>query len=157
MLYRKGQDGLLLRCVGPDEYYQLMSLVHEGIRGAHQSGIKMRWLIRRHECYWPTILKDCIRYAKGCKACQRHGPIQRAPAAELHPIIKPWPFRGWAFKSSPSSTETDRGSERKESKGVTVGFRKRKDPPSIPFLPQGKTSDFQYFLSVKRFEIGGNL
>ncbi|GKU99855.1 hypothetical protein SLEP1_g12638 [Rubroshorea leprosula] len=59
--------------------------------------IKMRWLIRRHGFFWPSILKDCINYAKGCRACQLHGPLQRAPASELHPIVKPWPFRGWAI------------------------------------------------------------
>lgn len=57
----------------------------------------MRWLIHRHGYYWPTITTDCFQYAKGCEACQRHGPVQRVPGEELHPIIKPWPFRGWAM------------------------------------------------------------
>lgn len=39
----------------------------------------------------------CVQYAKGFLACQKHGPIQRAPAREMTPIIKPWPFRGWAI------------------------------------------------------------
>ncbi|GKV33403.1 hypothetical protein SLEP1_g41922 [Rubroshorea leprosula] len=43
VLYRRGHDELLLRCLGPDEY------------------------------------------------------CQRVPASELHPIVKPWPFRGWAI------------------------------------------------------------
>ncbi|GKV39526.1 hypothetical protein SLEP1_g47284 [Rubroshorea leprosula] len=97
VLYRRGHDELLLRCLGPDEYCQIMSDVHNGICGAHQAGIKMRWLIRRHGFFWPSILKDCISYAKGCKACQIHGPLQRVPASELHPIVKPWPFRGWVI------------------------------------------------------------
>ncbi|GKV29593.1 hypothetical protein SLEP1_g38503 [Rubroshorea leprosula] len=58
-----------------DEYCQIMSYVHNGIYGAHQVGIKMRWLIRKHGFFWPSILKDCISYAKGCKACQIHGPL----------------------------------------------------------------------------------
>ncbi|GKV12333.1 hypothetical protein SLEP1_g23490 [Rubroshorea leprosula] len=97
VLYKRGHDELLLRCLGPDEYCQIMSDVHNGICGAHQAGIKMRWLIRRHGFFWPSILKDCISYAKGCKACQIHGPLQRVPASKLHPIVKPWPFRGWAI------------------------------------------------------------
>ncbi|XP_043710581.1 uncharacterized protein LOC122659543 [Telopea speciosissima] len=40
---------------------------------------------------------DCIRYAKGCQACQRHTPMQGVPTTQLHPIAKPWPFRGWAL------------------------------------------------------------
>ncbi|XP_050875885.1 uncharacterized protein LOC127079541 [Lathyrus oleraceus] len=43
------------------------------------------------------MLKDCIEFAKGCQECQIHAGIQHAPASELHAIIKPWPFRGWAL------------------------------------------------------------
>jgi hypothetical protein len=43
------------------------------------------------------MLKDCIEFAKGCQECQRHAGIQHVPASELHSIIKPWPFRGWAL------------------------------------------------------------
>ncbi|GKU90944.1 hypothetical protein SLEP1_g4883 [Rubroshorea leprosula] len=64
VLYRRGHDELLLHCLGPDEYCQIMSDVHNGICGAHQAGIKMRWLIRKHGFFWPSILKDCISYAK---------------------------------------------------------------------------------------------
>ncbi|XP_039688612.1 uncharacterized protein [Medicago truncatula] len=42
------------------------------------------------------MLKDCIEFAKGCQGCQKYVEIQRVPASELHAIIKPWPFRGWA-------------------------------------------------------------
>ncbi|XP_058767814.1 uncharacterized protein LOC131641523 [Vicia villosa] len=41
--------------------------------------------------------KDCIEFAKGCQECQMHGGIQHVPASELHAIVKPWPFRGWAL------------------------------------------------------------
>lgn len=48
----------------------------------------MRWLIRRHGHYWPTILSYFKKYAKGCQACQKHGPVQHVPASELPPILK---------------------------------------------------------------------
>ncbi|CAL9026185.1 unnamed protein product [Prunus brigantina] len=95
-LYRKGSDGLLLLCPSAKDIKVIMTESHNGICGAHQSGIKMTWLIRRHGYYWPTILKNCIEYAKGCIKCQIYGPIQRVPAKALHPVTKPWPFRGWA-------------------------------------------------------------
>ncbi|GKV39170.1 hypothetical protein SLEP1_g46978 [Rubroshorea leprosula] len=97
VLYKRGHDELLLRCLGPDESFQMLSDVHDGICGAHHAGIKMRWLIRKHGFFWPSVLKDCIAYAKGCKSCQIHGPFQRVPASELNSIVKPWPFRGWAI------------------------------------------------------------
>ncbi|XP_070672451.1 uncharacterized protein [Malus domestica] len=62
-LYRKGEDGLLLLCLGPQESARAITEVHEGVCGAHQSGRKMRWLLRRHGYFWPRILKDCIEFA----------------------------------------------------------------------------------------------
>ena len=62
-LYRKGEDVLLLLCLGPQEATQAVVEVHEGIYGAHQSGRKMRWLLRRHMYFWPSVLKDCIEFA----------------------------------------------------------------------------------------------
>jgi len=43
------------------------------------------------------MLKDCIEFAKGCQVFRKHAGIQHVPANELHSIIKPWLFRGWAL------------------------------------------------------------
>jgi len=83
--------------LGDDEAKSLMVAIHEGVCGAHQSAFKMKLMIRRNGYYWPTILVDCFKYFKGCQGCQRFGNIQRAPASAMNPIIKPWPFRGWAI------------------------------------------------------------
>ena len=40
------------------------------------------------------MLSDYFKYYKGCEECQRFGDLQLVPAALMHPIIKPWPFRG---------------------------------------------------------------
>ncbi|CAL9017938.1 unnamed protein product, partial [Prunus brigantina] len=68
-LVRKSKDEVLLRCLGKKEYMKVMGETHEGICGAHQ----------------------------GCESCQRHGPIQQAPSVPMNPVVKPWPFRGWAM------------------------------------------------------------
>ena len=44
-LFKRGADGILLKCLSTKETIQVMVEVHEGICGAHQSGIKMKWLI----------------------------------------------------------------------------------------------------------------
>ncbi|XP_058725923.1 uncharacterized protein LOC131597233 [Vicia villosa] len=44
-----------------------------------------------------AISNDCIEFAKGFQVCQMHGGIQHVPTSELHAIVKPWPFRGWAL------------------------------------------------------------
>jgi hypothetical protein len=47
--------------------------------------------------YWPSMLRDCFKYYQGCEACQKFGKIQVVLASMLHPIVKPWPFRGWGL------------------------------------------------------------
>ena len=96
-LYYHTIDGVLLKCLSEDESKSLMGEIHEGVCGGHQSAFKMKWMIRRNRYYWPTILEDCFKYFKGCQGCQKFDNIQRAPASAMNPIIKPWPFRGWAI------------------------------------------------------------
>jgi len=96
-LYYRTIDGILLKCLGDDEAKSLMGEIHEGVCGAYQSAFKIKWMIRRNGYYWPTILKDCFKYFKGCQGCQKFGNIQRAPTSAMNPIIKPWPFWGWAI------------------------------------------------------------
>jgi hypothetical protein len=71
--------------------------VHDGICGAHQSTYKMNWLLWRAGFYWPTMMDDCVKYQKGCEACQRFGNIQLAPVGVMNSIVKSWPFRGWGL------------------------------------------------------------
>jgi len=96
-LFKKTQEGVLLKCLGETYAYLAVSNTHSGACGTHQAGHKMKWLLFRQGVYWPTMLKDCIEFVKGCQGCQKHAGIQRVPASELHSIVKPWPFRGWAL------------------------------------------------------------
>jgi hypothetical protein len=93
-LYRWTNEGLLLRCLDEEATRVAMGEVHEGLCGTHQSAEKMIWILKRLGVYWLTMLEDCVRYKKGCEACQKFGEIQSVPASELCPIIKLWPFRG---------------------------------------------------------------
>ncbi|XP_045795462.1 uncharacterized protein LOC123889969 [Trifolium pratense] len=119
-LFKKTLEGVLLKCLSENEAYIAISDVHSGACGSHQSGHKMKWLLIRQGMYWPSMLKDCIDFAKGCQECQKHAGIQHVPASELHSIIKPWPFRGWALDligeikptsfGIPETITTDQGS-----------------------------------------------
>jgi len=62
-------DGVLLKCLSDDESKSLLGEIHGGVCGAHQLAFKMKWMIRRNEYYWPTILEDCFKYFKGCQGC----------------------------------------------------------------------------------------
>ncbi|KAL0405691.1 UNVERIFIED_CONTAM: hypothetical protein Slati_3883000 [Sesamum latifolium] len=66
-LYRRSFEGIFLRCLSDDEKDQAMEEAHSGVCGAHQSGPKLHFRIKRMGYYWPTMVKDCIDYAKRCQ------------------------------------------------------------------------------------------
>jgi hypothetical protein len=111
-LFKKTPEGVLLKCLSETEAYLAIANVHSGSCGAHQAGHKMKWLLFRQGLYWPSMLKDCIEYAKSCQEYQKHASIQHVPANELHSIVKPWPFRGWALdligEIKPASSKNQR-------------------------------------------------
>ncbi|KAM1184237.1 hypothetical protein ACFX15_013225 [Malus domestica] len=152
-LYRKGEDGLLLLCLGPQESARAIAEVHEGVCGAHQSGRKMRWLLRRHGYFWPKILKDCIEFARGCVQCQIHGPIQRVPAESLHSVIKPWPFRGWAMDVIGKITPTSGAAKHAWIIVATDYFTKWVEAKSYAELTSKEVCDFVEEHIVTRFGV----
>jgi hypothetical protein len=89
-LYHRTIYTLLLRSLGSDQSKIALGEVHEGICGTHQSTHQMKWLHRRAGFYWPTMLNGCFWYYQGYESCQKIEDVQLAPAAMLHPIIKPW-------------------------------------------------------------------
>jgi hypothetical protein len=151
-LYYRTIDGVLLKCLGEEEAKILMGEIHEGVCGAHQSTFKMKWMIRNNNYYWPMILADCFKYYKGCQECQKFGCIQRVPASAMNPIVKPWPFRGWAIdligQIYPSSS--------KGHKFVLVAtyyFTKLVEAISIKTMTTGNMIDFVNEHIVYRFGI----
>jgi transposase InsO family protein len=105
-------DGVLLKCLSEEEAKVAMGAVHGGMCETHESTHKMRWALRRIEVYWPTMINNCFEYYRGCEACQKFGRRQVVPTSMMHPIIKPWPFRGWGLdfigEMHPSSTKGHR-------------------------------------------------
>ncbi|XP_027151163.1 uncharacterized protein LOC113751373 [Coffea eugenioides] len=96
-LYRKSFDGVFLRYLGEDEAMQAMEEAHSGVCGAHQSGPKLHFRIKRMGYYWPTMVKDCIDFARRCQTCQFHGNFIRQPPEPLHPTVASWPFDAWGL------------------------------------------------------------
>jgi hypothetical protein len=95
--YLQTADGFLLKCLDSNQAKLAMGEVHEGIGGTHQSAPRMKWLLQRGGFYWPTMIASCSRYYKGFEECQKFGNIQLVSTAMMHPIIKPWSFRGWGL------------------------------------------------------------
>ncbi|XP_060177701.1 uncharacterized protein LOC132607626 [Lycium barbarum] len=63
-LYRRSFEGVLLRCLGEDEAVQALQEAHSGLCGSHQFGPKLHFHIKRMGYYWPTMMKDCLDYAR---------------------------------------------------------------------------------------------
>jgi hypothetical protein len=66
-LYYKSMDGVLLQCLGQEEAKTMMSEVHDGLCGAHQSAYQMKWVIRKIGYYLPTMLEDCFNITRDVK------------------------------------------------------------------------------------------
>ncbi|XP_031127436.1 uncharacterized protein LOC116029524 [Ipomoea triloba] len=52
-LYRRSFEGVWLRCLGEEEALQAMQEAHSGVCGAHQSGPKLHFHIKRMVASWP--------------------------------------------------------------------------------------------------------
>jgi hypothetical protein len=97
-LYQRTIDSMLLKCLGKEQAkVATVREVRDGICGAYQLAYKMNWLLRRAEFYFLTMMDDCIKYQKGCEACQRFRNIQLAPASVMNSIVRLSPFRGWGL------------------------------------------------------------
>ena len=79
-LFWKHFDGTLLRCLNLDEARTALEEVHQGICGAHSSGLTLAKKILRTGYYWPTIEADAYHFVNICVPCQQHGDLIHAPA-----------------------------------------------------------------------------
>ncbi|KAK9010715.1 hypothetical protein V6N11_043585 [Hibiscus sabdariffa] len=97
VLYKRGSDQVLMRCVNAKEAQQITEEVHEGICGTHPNGFTMARRIMRFGYYWTTIESDCISYARKCHKCQIYADKLHTPPQPLHVMTSPWPFSTWGM------------------------------------------------------------
>ena len=69
VLYRRGFDGILLRCLEWAYSQIAISAAHDGICGGHFSGPTITKCLMHMGYYWPTMEHDCIDYVKKCIKC----------------------------------------------------------------------------------------
>ncbi|KAK8549098.1 hypothetical protein V6N12_061996 [Hibiscus sabdariffa] len=97
VLYKRGSDQILMRCVNAKEAQQIIEEVHEGICGTHPNGFTMARRIMRFGYYWSTMESDCINYARKCHKCQIYADKLHSPPQPLHVMTSPWPFSTWGM------------------------------------------------------------
>ncbi|KAH9332100.1 hypothetical protein KI387_043681 [Taxus chinensis] len=97
ILYRRGFDGNLLRCLKTLESSKAIQEVHDGIYGGHFSGLAVSKRILRLGYYWPSLNRDCCEYTKKCVKCQQHSNLTHIPSQALQPTADLWPFSQWGL------------------------------------------------------------
>jgi len=94
-LYRRGANGILMRCISQEEGRELLAEIHGGECGSHSSSRTLVGKAFRHGFYWPTALQDAAELVRSCKACQFHAKQIHTPAQALQMIPPSWPFAVW--------------------------------------------------------------
>ncbi|KAK8703732.1 hypothetical protein V6N13_047378 [Hibiscus sabdariffa] len=74
VLYKRGSDQVLMRCVNAKEAQQIIEEVHEGICGTHPNGF--------------TMARHIMRYMQTSYIL---------PPQPLHVMTSPWPFSTWGM------------------------------------------------------------
>ncbi|XP_012846872.1 PREDICTED: uncharacterized protein LOC105966841 [Erythranthe guttata] len=92
-----------------DEAVQAIEEAQSRICGAHQSGPKLHFRIKRMGYYWPSMVKDCMEYAKKCQPCQFHANFIHQPPEPLHPTVASWPFDAWGLDVVRPKTKSSAG------------------------------------------------
>jgi ribonuclease HI len=85
-LYRRGANGILMRCITHEEGPELLTEIHGGECGSHSTSRTLVGKAFRHGFYWPTALQDAAEMVKSCKACQFHAKQIHTPAQALQMI-----------------------------------------------------------------------
>jgi hypothetical protein len=96
-LYRRGANGVLIRCITWEEGCELLAEVHGGECGNHASFSMLVGKAFRHEFNWPTALQDAVELVKTYKACQIHDKQIHTLAQTLQMIPPSWPFAVWGL------------------------------------------------------------
>jgi transposase InsO family protein len=96
-LYRRGNEGVLLKCVTREAGVEILTDLHEGECGSHSGARTLVGKAFRQGFYWPTALQDATHLVKHCEACQFHARQIHKPALELQTIPLSWPFAVWGL------------------------------------------------------------
>ncbi|XP_058216876.1 uncharacterized protein LOC131327758 [Rhododendron vialii] len=134
------------------EAHEVMAEVHSGVCGANQSGPKLHMQLKRLGYYWPTMISDCINYAKSCQVCQYHGNFIHQPPEPLHVTTCSWPFAAWGIDViGPIKPSSSAGN--KYIKAATDYFSKWAEAIALKETKSGNVSDFIRTHIIYRFGV----
>ncbi|XP_015957282.1 uncharacterized protein LOC107481513 [Arachis duranensis] len=87
----------LLKCLNDQQTIYVLPKVHESYFGHHLVEKLLAQKVVRAGYYWPTLIKDAMKYVKKCDRCQQHSNLHQAPPHEFVSIIPTRPFAKWGL------------------------------------------------------------
>jgi hypothetical protein len=97
ILYRRGVDIVLCRCLTIDKVDQVLKNCHSGACGGHLFRMSTAQKIIHAGYFWPILFHDFIHTMKRCDKCQLYSNKARAPPSLLHLVITAGPFCKWGI------------------------------------------------------------
>ena len=97
LLFRRGADMIIRRCVPEREQGIILYEYHASPYGGHFLGDKTAHKILQSGFYWPTIFKDFFDWVKLCDQCQRMGSISIRHEMPLQGILVVQLFDVWGI------------------------------------------------------------
>ncbi|XP_074341809.1 uncharacterized protein LOC141679198 [Apium graveolens] len=83
VLYKRGSNQQLLRCVDEEEGNYILREVHEGICGNHSGDNSLAMKVLRQGYYWSTMKGGAVNFVKACDRCQHFANYSSIPATLL--------------------------------------------------------------------------
>src|SRR3954468_4531315 len=104
-LYRRGRNGVKLKCIRREDGQELLAEIHRGICGHHIGARALAGKAYRQGFFWPTALQDATAQVTKCEACQFHSKQIHQPAQLSRRSLYPGHFRSGGSTSSGPSPE----------------------------------------------------
>jgi hypothetical protein len=90
-------DGVILRCVDPEEATSLTKEFHQGLCGGHHATKTTTHKILRGGYYWPTIFTYVHKFVREFQPCQFFTRKQKLATFPLQPVVVEAPFQQWGL------------------------------------------------------------
>ena len=87
LLFKKGADMIIRRCVSESEQGKILHECHASPYGGHFAEDKTTHKVLQSGFYWLTIFKDCFEWVKLCDQCQRMGNVIKRHEMPLQGIL----------------------------------------------------------------------
>ena len=97
LLFRRGADLIIRRCVPKGEQSKILQECHASPYGGNFARDKTTQKILQSGFYWPTIFKDYFEWVKLCDQCQRMGNISKRHEMPLQGILVVQLFDVWGI------------------------------------------------------------